>query len=108
MWATDTILAKGIKRTLAGYRIGTDAAPGDEVWRLRLGGWICGYTRHVTGENRTAVLFRENDRQDSLCNHVAFVDLDDGRKVWEHEFPVSGPARRRTPRRTPPSRTRPA
>ncbi|MFV0133304.1 PQQ-binding-like beta-propeller repeat protein [Streptomyces sp. HMX87] len=90
MWATDRILAKGIKRTLVGYRIGTDAEVGDEAWRTRLGGWICGYTRHVTGENRTAVLFRENDEEDSLCNHVAFVDLDDGREVWQHEFLVSG------------------
>ncbi|MFD4345886.1 PQQ-binding-like beta-propeller repeat protein [Streptomyces coelicoflavus] len=90
MWATDRILAKGINKTLLGLSIGTDAAPGDEKWRLGLDGPICGYTRHVTGDNRTAVLFRANDWADeALCNQVAFVDLDDGRLVWEAKFPVS-------------------
>ncbi|RZB16192.1 hypothetical protein StrepF001_28925 [Streptomyces sp. F001] len=89
MWATDKILAKGINRTVAGYRLGTDAAVGDEAWKLRLGGPICGTTQHVNGENRTAVLFRASEEKDALCNHVAFVDLDQGQKVWEAEFPVS-------------------
>jgi hypothetical protein len=88
-WATDRILAKGINQTLVGLRIGTDAAPGDEAWKLRLTGPICGYTRHVTGENRTAVVFRASKDKDSLCNHVVFFDLDDGRKIWEQRFPVS-------------------
>lgn len=89
MWATDKILAKGIKSTLVGFRIGTDASPGDEVWRLRLSGLICGYTHHVTGDNRTAVLSRESGDEDSPCNHVTFVDLDNGRKLWEHDFPLT-------------------
>ncbi|MFD4880060.1 hypothetical protein ACFWOB_42785 [Streptomyces sp. NPDC058420] len=59
-WATDKILAKGINQTLVGFRTGTDAVPGDEVWKLRLAGPICGYTRHATGENRTAVVFRDS------------------------------------------------
>ncbi|WP_308408579.1 PQQ-binding-like beta-propeller repeat protein [Streptomyces sp. AC627_RSS907] len=94
MWATDRILAKGINKTLVGMRIGTDVAPGEEEWRLGLDGPICGYTRHVTGDHRTAVLFRANDREeDAFCNQVAFVDLDDGRLVWEDRFPysVAGP-----------------
>ncbi|MEV8551095.1 PQQ-binding-like beta-propeller repeat protein [Streptomyces glaucescens] len=90
MWATDKILAKGVNRTLLGLRIGTDAQAGDEAWKLRLGGPICGRTRHVTVENRTAVLFRDGADQESLCNHVAFVDLDDGKLVWQAKFPVSG------------------
>ncbi|GAA4978766.1 PQQ-binding-like beta-propeller repeat protein [Streptomyces hyderabadensis] len=90
MWATDRILAKGINKTVVGLGIGTDAAPGDEKWRLALDGPICGYTRDVTGDHRTAVLFRANDWADeALCNQVAFVDLDDGRLVWEAKFPVS-------------------
>lgn len=94
MWATDRILAKGINKTLVGMRIGTDIAPGEEEWRLGLDGPICGYTRHVTGDHRTAVLFRANDREeDAFCNQVAFVDLDDGRLVWEDRFSysVAGP-----------------
>ncbi|KPC80552.1 hypothetical protein ADL35_19540 [Streptomyces sp. NRRL WC-3753] len=90
MWATDRILAKGINKTLVGLSIGTDAAPGDEKWRLGLDGPICGYTRHVTGDNRTAVLFRTNDwAEEALCNQVGFVDLDDGRLLWTERFPVS-------------------
>lgn len=94
MWATDRILAKGINKTLVGLAIGTDAAPGDEKWRLELDGPICGYTRHVTGDHRTAVLFRANDwAEEALCNQVALVDLDDGRLVWEAKFPVSAAGR---------------
>ncbi|MFJ8546263.1 PQQ-binding-like beta-propeller repeat protein [Streptomyces sp. NPDC093586] len=95
MWATDRILAKGINKTIVGLRIGTDASPGDEKWALGLDGPICGYTRHVTGDNRTAVLFRANDREkDAYCNQVGLVDLDDGRLVWSARFPNSpaGPA----------------
>ncbi|MCX4765399.1 PQQ-like beta-propeller repeat protein [Streptomyces sp. NBC_01275] len=89
MWATDKILAKGINKTVVGLTVGTDASPGDEKWKLPLDGPICGYTRHVTGDNRTAVLFRANDRGGAYCNHVAFFDLDDGREVWEGDFPYS-------------------
>jgi outer membrane protein assembly factor BamB len=95
MWATDRILAKGINKTIIGLRIGTDGFPGDETWALGLDGPICGYTHHVTGDNRTAVLFRANDREkDAYCNQVGFVDLDDGRLVWEARFSNSpaGPA----------------
>lgn len=89
MWATDKILAKGINKTVIGLTIGTDASPGDEKWKLPLDGPICGYTRHVTNENRTAVLFRANDRDGAYCNHVAFFDLDDGHEIWETDFPYS-------------------
>ncbi|KOG31957.1 outer membrane protein assembly factor BamB family protein [Streptomyces resistomycificus] len=86
MWATDEILAKGINQSLIGFRIGTDARLGDELWKLRLSGAICGYTLHTTVENRTAVLFKSSDDEDALCDRVAFVDLDHGRKLWEHAF----------------------
>jgi hypothetical protein len=89
MWATDKILAKGINKTVIGLAVGTDAAPGDEKWKLPLDGPICGYTRHVTGENRTAVLYRANAEKGALCDHVAFFDLDDGRRIWSHDFPAS-------------------
>ena len=89
MWATGKILAKGINKTVVGLAIGTDASPGDERWKLPLDGPICGYTRHVTGENRTAVLYRAGTGEHALCNHVAFFDLDDGRAIWKSDFPSS-------------------
>ncbi|MBV7698103.1 PQQ-like beta-propeller repeat protein [Streptomyces sp. TRM70350] len=110
MWATDKILAKGINRTLVGLAIGTDAKPGDEKWKLPLDGPICGYPRHVTGENRTAVLYRANDSEEErpYCDRVAFFDLDDGRKIWSHDFPASATGTRPGAPRTVPSRTPPA
>ncbi|MFE2053664.1 hypothetical protein [Streptomyces sp. NPDC059459] len=96
IWATDRILAKGVNQTLVGMRIGTDVAPGEEQWRLGLDGPIRGYTRHVTVDRRTAVLFRADDQEeDAYFNQVALVDLDDGRLVWEDRFPypVAGPGR---------------
>ncbi|MFJ4619243.1 PQQ-binding-like beta-propeller repeat protein [Streptomyces sp. NPDC088812] len=89
MWATDKILAKGINKTLVGFRLGTDASPGDEKWKLALDGPICGYTRHVTNENRTAVLYRASTDEEAFCDHVVFFDLDDGRRIWSHDFPVA-------------------
>ncbi|MEU5957787.1 PQQ-binding-like beta-propeller repeat protein [Streptomyces sp. NPDC047525] len=89
-WATDKILAKGINRTLVGFKIGKDASTGDETWRTPLAGPICGLTRHVTVEGRTAVLHRSKNDPEAPCDHVAFVDIDTGEKVWEKEFPTSG------------------
>ena len=74
---------------MIGLPIGADASPGDEKWKLPLDGPVCGYTRHVTGDHRTAVLYRANDRGGAYCNHVAFFDLDDGREVWDTDFPYS-------------------
>ncbi len=81
MWATDKILAKGINRTLVGFKIGKDATTGDENWRIRLAGPICGTTRHVTVGDRTAVLFRAGVGTHAPCDHLAFVDLDTGKKL---------------------------
>lgn len=86
MWATDKILAKGINRTLVGFKIGADARAGDEVWSIRFAGPICGTTRHVTAGDRTAVLFRSGTGSDAVCDRVAFVGLDTGKKLWEARF----------------------
>lgn len=88
-WATDKVLAKGINRTLVGFRIGEDVTTDDEIWRIPLSGPICGVTQHVTVEGRTAVLHRAQKNEDSLCNQVAFVDIDSGKKLWDREFPTS-------------------
>ncbi|MFF2131067.1 PQQ-binding-like beta-propeller repeat protein [Streptomyces olivochromogenes] len=86
MWATDKILAKGINRTLVGFKIGTDARAGDEVWNIKFPGPICGTTRHVTAGDRTAVLFRSGTGSRAVCDRVAFVGLDTGKKLWEARF----------------------
>ncbi|MFG2502574.1 PQQ-binding-like beta-propeller repeat protein [Streptomyces sp. NPDC048441] len=88
-WATDKILAKGINRTLVGFKIGKDAAAGDETWSIRLAGPICGVTRHVTVQGRTAVLHRSGEDEESPCDHVSFVDLNTGDKLWDKSFPTS-------------------
>ncbi|MEU1118304.1 MULTISPECIES: PQQ-binding-like beta-propeller repeat protein [unclassified Streptomyces] len=88
-WATDKVLAKGIGRTLVGFKMGADVTTDDEIWRLPLSGPICGVTRHVTVEGRTAVLHRNHKNPKALCDHVTFVDLDSGKKLWDKEFPAS-------------------
>ncbi|MFI1682373.1 PQQ-binding-like beta-propeller repeat protein [Streptomyces sp. NPDC020607] len=88
-WATDKVLAKGINRTLVGFEVGKDVTTDDEIWRIPLSGPICGVTRHVTVEGRTAVLHRAQKNPESLCNQVAFVDIDSGKKLWDKEFPTS-------------------
>lgn len=93
LWATDKILAKGINRTLLGFAIGKDVVAGDEVWSVRLDGPICGTTRHVTADGRTAVLYRADSGEKALCDHVAFVDLDTGEKIWQKALPSTGAPR---------------
>ncbi|MGW7273851.1 outer membrane protein assembly factor BamB family protein [Streptomyces sp. NPDC054864] len=88
-WATDKILAKGINRTLVGFKMGKDATTGDETWRTQLAGPICGVTRHVTVEARTAVLHRSKNDPEAPCDHVAYIDIDTGEKVWDKTFPTS-------------------
>ncbi|MFE6161748.1 PQQ-binding-like beta-propeller repeat protein [Streptomyces sp. NPDC056486] len=88
-WATDKILAKGINRTLVGFKIGKDVSTGDEAWRTPLAGPICGLTRHVTVEARIAVLHRSKNDPEAPCEQVAFVDIDTGEKVWDKKFPTS-------------------
>lgn len=88
-WATGKILAKGINRTLVGFKMGKDASTGDETWRTPLNGPICGTTRHVTVEARTAVLHRSKNDPEAPCDRVAFIDIDTGEKVWDKAFPTS-------------------
>ncbi|MFE0135451.1 PQQ-binding-like beta-propeller repeat protein [Streptomyces sp. NPDC059037] len=88
-WATDKILAKGINRTLVGFKIGKDVTTGEESWRTPLAGPICGVTRHVTVEGRTAVLHRSKNDPEAPCDQVAFFDIDTGEKVWDKQFPTS-------------------
>ncbi|QDQ14027.1 PQQ-binding-like beta-propeller repeat protein [Streptomyces spectabilis] len=54
-WATDRTLVRGVGGTLKGFAFGTSK----EVWSTELGGPVCGTTRHVTADGRTAVLFQE-------------------------------------------------
>lgn len=54
-WATDKTLVRGVGGTLKGFELGTSK----EVWSTDLGGPVCGTTRHVTADGRTAVLFQE-------------------------------------------------
>ncbi|MFB7995712.1 PQQ-binding-like beta-propeller repeat protein [Streptomyces sp. NPDC056002] len=83
-WATDKVLVKGMNSTLEGIRIGTD----EEAWHYSLSGEICGTTRHVTVDGRTAVLFR-NGKSKGLCNQLGFFDLDTGKKLWQVSIPTS-------------------
>ncbi|MFK4147373.1 PQQ-binding-like beta-propeller repeat protein [Streptomyces sp. NPDC004065] len=86
MWATDKLFVKGINSSLAAFPVGKDAKPGQETWKLKFRGLICGTTRHVTADDRTAVLFRSSTDRHAVCDHVALVDLDNGTKLWEARY----------------------
>jgi len=86
MWATDRLIVKGINRSLVAFRMGKDASPGDEAWMLKFPGPICGTTRHTTVNDRTAVLYKSGTASGAICDHVAFVDLDTGKKLWDTRY----------------------
>ncbi|MFB6857742.1 outer membrane protein assembly factor BamB family protein [Streptomyces sp. NPDC001940] len=81
-WATDKVLVKGNDDALVAVEIDS----GDEAWSQDLGGSICAWTKHVTVDGRTAVVFRDK-KKDGACNRLAFFDLNSGKKLWQVVIP---------------------
>ncbi|WP_405654740.1 PQQ-like beta-propeller repeat protein [Streptomyces sp. NBC_01386] len=81
-WATDSVLVKGNDDALEAVDIGS----GDEAWRQNLAGPICAWTKHVTVDGRTAIVFKDK-KDDGTCNQLAFFDLDSGKKLWQVAIP---------------------
>ncbi|MFD8774609.1 PQQ-binding-like beta-propeller repeat protein [Streptomyces sp. NPDC059916] len=83
-WATSKVLVKGMNSTLEGIKAGTD----EEAWHYRLPGLICGTTRHVTTDGRTAILFRSSKGEDAPCDRLALFSLNRGEKLWQVTVPT--------------------
>ncbi|MFB8268431.1 PQQ-binding-like beta-propeller repeat protein [Streptomyces sp. NPDC055955] len=81
-WATDRVLVKGNDDALEAVEINS----GDEAWRQDLSGSICAWTKHVTVDGRTAIVFRDKGK-DGACNQLAFFDLGTGKKLWQVVIP---------------------
>ncbi|MER5952775.1 PQQ-binding-like beta-propeller repeat protein [Streptomyces sp. NPDC001893] len=81
-WATDKVLVKGNGDALEAAEINS----GNEAWSQDLAGPICAWTKHVTVDGRTAIVFKDK-KEDGACNQLAFFDLDTGKKLWQVVIP---------------------
>ncbi|MFJ8542832.1 PQQ-binding-like beta-propeller repeat protein [Streptomyces sp. NPDC093586] len=80
-WLTDTVYAKSGIGEVVGY----DPAKGTKKWTIDLPGPVCEATKHVTADNKTAILYKpamptKDDPQS--CTQVAVIDLAAGKQVW--------------------------
>ncbi|MET9434749.1 PQQ-binding-like beta-propeller repeat protein [Streptomyces sp. NPDC006551] len=81
-WITDKAFVKTGVDSVVGY----DLDKGSPVWTLPLPGQVCGTSRHVTADNKTAILFeatkRVGPRFYQPCTEVGVIDLGTGKLVW--------------------------
>ncbi|GGU14128.1 outer membrane protein assembly factor BamB family protein [Streptomyces lateritius] len=81
-WITDKAYVKTGVNSIVGY----DLDKGTPSWTLPLPGQVCGTSRHVTADKKTAILFeatkRVGPRYYQPCTEVGVVDLATGKLVW--------------------------
>ncbi|WP_328944262.1 PQQ-like beta-propeller repeat protein [Streptomyces sp. NBC_00250] len=81
-WLTDTAYVKtGVNSVVA-----HDRDKGTVLWTLPLTGQVCGSSRHLTEDNKLAILFeakkRVAPRYYQQCTEVGLVDLNTGKLLW--------------------------
>nr|MDT0526787.1 PQQ-binding-like beta-propeller repeat protein [Streptomyces sp. DSM 41633] len=63
-----------------------DPDKGTELWSVPLDGQVCGASRHMTKDYKTAILFKEGkptkEKKYPACNQVGVVDLSTGKLLW--------------------------
>ncbi|MGX5214881.1 outer membrane protein assembly factor BamB family protein [Streptomyces violaceus] len=81
-WLTDKTYAKSGIAKIVGY----DRDTGGKQWTIPLEGPVCQASRHVTEDNKTAILYQPAmpTKADPShgCSQVALIDLDAGKKLW--------------------------
>ncbi|MEU6182577.1 outer membrane protein assembly factor BamB family protein [Streptomyces coeruleorubidus] len=81
-WLTDKTYAKSGIAEIVGY----DRDKGGEQWTIPLAGPVCQASRHVTDDNKTAILYQPAmpTKADPShgCSQIALIDLDAGKKLW--------------------------
>ncbi|MEU5219058.1 PQQ-binding-like beta-propeller repeat protein [Streptomyces sp. NPDC020807] len=81
-WVTDKAYVKTGINGITAY----DLAKGSTAWTLPLTGQVCGASRHVTADNKVAILFeaskRVAPRYYQQCTEVGVVDLATGKLLW--------------------------
>ncbi|GAA3372385.1 PQQ-binding-like beta-propeller repeat protein [Streptomyces sannanensis] len=82
-WLTDTLYVKNGVNEVVGY----DAVKGTQAWKTPLPGPVCAASRHVTSDDRTAIVFqpRVPTKADKYpgCTEVAALDLTTGKLLWQ-------------------------
>ncbi|MEU0395020.1 PQQ-binding-like beta-propeller repeat protein [Streptomyces sp. NPDC006208] len=81
-WVTDKAYVKPGANSVVGY----DVAKGTPLWTTDLPGQVCGGSRHVTEDNKTAILFEATKRKApkfyEKCTEVGVIDLNTGKLLW--------------------------
>ncbi|MFJ8718059.1 PQQ-binding-like beta-propeller repeat protein [Streptomyces violaceus] len=81
-WLTDKTYAKSGIAKIVGY----DREEGGKQWTIPLDGPVCQASRHVTEDNKTAILYQPAmpTKADPShgCSQVALIDLDAGKRLW--------------------------
>ncbi|MDG5801983.1 PQQ-binding-like beta-propeller repeat protein [Streptomyces ossamyceticus] len=81
-WLTDKVYAKSGIAKIVGY----DPDKGSQQWTVKLPGPVCSASRHVTQDNKTAIVYEPamptKEVPSHGCTEVAVIDLDAGRKLW--------------------------
>ncbi|GGM04508.1 hypothetical protein GCM10010129_55140 [Streptomyces fumigatiscleroticus] len=81
-WITDKAYVKSGVAEIVGY----DPDKGTKLWSIPLPGPVCQASRHVTEDNKTAVVFEPamptKAEPSHGCSQVAAIDLEAGKKLW--------------------------
>ncbi|WP_338495657.1 PQQ-binding-like beta-propeller repeat protein [Streptomyces sp. SJL17-4] len=81
-WVTD----KAYVKTGVNSIVAHDRDKGSVLWTLPLTGQVCGSSRHLTADNKLAILFeakkRVAPRYFQQCTEVGVVDLNAGKLLW--------------------------
>lgn len=81
-WLTDKVYAKAGIGVVGGY----DPATGGELWTAKLTGPVCAASRHVTADNRTALVAQPamptKAKPYQGCTQVSMLDLTTGKLLW--------------------------
>ncbi|MFJ9834575.1 PQQ-binding-like beta-propeller repeat protein [Streptomyces sp. NPDC101169] len=80
-WLTDSVYAKSGVAEIVGY----NPAAGTKMWTVKLPGPVCTASKHVTEDNKTAVVFQPKMPKKGSsegCSQVAAIDLDKGTRLW--------------------------
>ncbi|WP_405598696.1 PQQ-like beta-propeller repeat protein [Streptomyces sp. NBC_01410] len=81
-WVTDKAYVKPGINSLVAY----DAAKGSPLWTLPLPGQICAASRHLSEDNKAAIVFeaakRKPPKNYQPCTEVGVVDLGTGKLLW--------------------------
>ncbi|QNP63728.1 PQQ-binding-like beta-propeller repeat protein [Streptomyces genisteinicus] len=81
-WVTDKAFVKPGVNSVVGY----DVAKGNALWTTPLAGQVCAGSRHVTEDNKTAILFEAKKRTApkfyEKCTEVGVLDLTTGKLLW--------------------------